>query len=103
MLELAILAGSDEIRDRMRETQSGPRQTRRSGSWLRRVAIGRNPKTTLARAIVLAVVCVVVFKLVLLPVRVEGISMVPTYADHPFNFVNRLSYLGHEPKRGDVV
>ncbi|MGA2176134.1 MAG: signal peptidase I [Verrucomicrobiota bacterium] len=87
----------------MTETQSGTWQARRSGSWLRILAIGRNPKATLLRAAVLAAVCVVVFKWVLLPVRVDGISMAPTYADHSFNFVNRLSYLWHEPRRGDVV
>jgi signal peptidase I len=70
---------------------------------LRILAVGRNPKRTLVRAAVLAVVCVVVFKLVLLPVRVEGLSMWPTYHDHSVNFVNRLSYLLHEPRRGDVV
>jgi signal peptidase I len=87
----------------MTETKSGPCQERRSGSWLRILAIGRNPNATLIRAAVLAVVCVVVFKGVLLPVRVEGISMTPTYADGSFHFVNRLAYLRHEPRRGDVV
>src|SRR5665213_136849 len=55
------------------------------------------------RACILAVVCVAVFRLALLPARVEGISMAPTYADGSFNFVNRLAYLRHEPRRGDVV
>jgi signal peptidase I len=83
----------------MTEAQSGAGQ----GSRLRILAVGRNPKRTLARAAVLAVVCVVVFKFVLLPVRVEGISMTPTYSDHSVNFLNRLSYLWHGPQRGDVV
>jgi len=87
----------------MTDTRSGPCQARCSGSWLRILAIGRNPRTTLVRAAIMAVVCVVFFKLVLLPVRVEGISMTPAYADHSVNFVNRLSYLWHDPRRGDVV
>jgi signal peptidase I len=87
----------------MTETQSGPGQARRSDSWLRILAIGRNPRTTLVRAVVLAVVSVVVFKWVLLPARVDGISMTPAYADRSFHFVNRLSYLWREPERGDVV
>jgi signal peptidase I len=87
----------------MTETKSGPRQERRSGSWLRTLALGRNPKTTLIRAAILALVCVVVFKCLLLPVRVEGISMTPTYADGAIHFVNRLAYLRREPRRGDVV
>jgi signal peptidase I len=87
----------------MTETKSGPWQERRSGSRLRILAMGRNPKTTLLRAAGLAVVCVLVFKWVLLPMRVQGISMTPTYADRSIHFVNRLSYFWHEPRRGDVV
>ena len=71
--------------------------------WLRILVIGRNPKITLARAAVLAVLCIVVFKFFLLHIRVEGISMLPTYQDGSAHFVNRLAYLWHEPRRGDVV
>jgi signal peptidase I len=45
----------------------------------------------------------VVFKLILLPIRVSGISMFPTYKDRSINFVNRLAYVRHKPRRGDVV
>jgi signal peptidase I len=75
----------------------------RLGGRLRIAFIGRNPKVTLARAAILVVTCIVVFKLVLLPIRVQGISMLPTYEDKSANFVNRLAYLRHEPRRGDVV
>lgn len=88
-----------EIRGGMTDTQSATGQASR----LRILAVGRNPKRTLVRAAVLAVVCVVVFKWMLLPVRVEGISMAPTYHDHSVNLVNRLAYLWHNPRRGDVV
>jgi len=37
------------------------------------------------------------------PVRVDGPSMLPTYKDHSVHFVNRLAYLWHKPRRGDVV
>ncbi|MGD0746009.1 MAG: signal peptidase I [Verrucomicrobiota bacterium] len=67
------------------------------------MAIGRNPKVTLARAAVLAILCFVVFKFILLHIRVEGISMAPTYQDGSTHFVNRLAYVWHEPRRGDVV
>ena len=70
---------------------------------MRVVVIGRNWKLTLARLIVLVVTCFVVFRFILLPVRVEGISMLPTYQNGSVNFVNRLAYLRHEPQRGDVV
>ena len=71
--------------------------------WLQRVLIGRRPKRTLVRAVVLVVVSVVVFKFVLQPIRVEGGSMLPTYKDHGIHFVYRLAYLFHGPRRGDVV
>jgi signal peptidase I len=87
----------------MTQTESFPSDRRSFGSRLRILAIGRDPRVTLVRAVVLAIVCVVVAKFVLLPVRVDGISMWPTYRDHSVNFINRLPYLWHDPQRGDVV
>jgi signal peptidase I len=72
-------------------------------SWLRTVLIGRRPKRTLVRVVILVAVSFVVFDFILLPIRVEGTSMLPTYKDHGINFVNRLAYLHHDPQRGDVV
>jgi signal peptidase I len=72
-------------------------------SWVRTVIIGRNPKVTLIRVAVLIVTCTVLFKYVLLPVRVNGPSMLPTYRENSVNFVNRLAYRNSDPKRGDVV
>jgi signal peptidase I len=71
--------------------------------WLQIALIGRNPKITLVRVVVLIVTCFVVFIFNLLPARIEGISMLPTYKDRSVNFVNRLAYHWHEPQRGDVV
>jgi len=71
--------------------------------WLRILFIGRNPKVTLVRAAVLAVLCIAGYQLTLLHIRVEGISMLPTYQDGSAHFVNRLAYVWHEPRRGDVV
>jgi len=79
-----------------------PRQSRLP-RWLQIVLIGRNPKVTLVRVTVLAVTCFVVFRFILLPARIEGISMLPTYKDRSVNLVNRLAYRWHEPRRGDVV
>jgi signal peptidase I len=78
-------------------------QPPRLPNWLRIALIGRNPKFTLARIVVLTVTCFVVFKFVLLPIRVEGISMLPTYKDRSVHLVNRVAYLWHEPRCGDVV
>lgn len=75
----------------------------RIGGWIRIASIGRNPKVTLLRIAILVVTCVVVFKFILLPIRVEGISMFPTYKDKSLNLVDRIAYVRHAPQRGDVV
>ncbi len=67
------------------------------------MVFGRNLKVTLLRAAVWAAVCVVVFKILLVHIRVDGISMLPTCPDRSVYWVNRLAYLWHEPQRGDVV
>jgi signal peptidase I len=79
-------------------TVSAPTQ-----SWVRTAVIGRKPKHTIIRALVLALVSLILFKFVLLPVRVAGNSMAPTYFEGRVNFINRLAYWSHGPKRGDVV
>lgn len=79
-------------------------QTRRTWPpWLKTAVIGRHPRRTLWRVLGLVCVCVVVFRFILLPVRVEGESMWPTYHNKRVNFINRLAYVRHEPRRGDVV
>ena len=57
----------------------------------------------LLRAALWAALCVVVFKLLFIHIRVDGISMLPTCADQSIYWVSRLAYLRHEPQRGDVV
>jgi signal peptidase I len=42
-------------------------------------------------------------KSLLIPIRVQGNSMNPTYRDGRINFVNRLSYYINAPKRGHIV
>lgn len=69
-----------------------------------RVAVfGRSWKTTLLRLVIWVILCLVVFRLLLIHVRVDGISMLPTCADKSTYWVNRLAYLRQEPQRGDVV
>jgi len=71
--------------------------------WWGRILIGRNPTITLVRLVLLVVVCVVLFNGVLIPVRVTGKSMEPTYRDGRVNLINRLAYWRVKPQRGDVV
>src|SRR3974377_129129 len=65
--------------------------------------IGRRPRYTAIRTVALIVISLVVFSRVLLPIRVEGVSMLPTYKENGINFVNCFAYLLHGPQRGDVV
>jgi signal peptidase I len=66
--------------------------------------LGPNPRRTAIRAAVLIATSAVLFGVVLLPVRLSGISMEPTYTDGEFNFANRFAYAGRrDPERGDVV
>jgi signal peptidase I len=80
-----------------------PEKKSRLRHWLRIAVFGRNLKWTLARVALWGVVCVFIFRVALLHIEVEGISMLPTYQDHSRNWINRLAYVWHEPRRGDVV
>ena len=77
--------------------------TTRPVPWWQAVLWGRRPRRTAVRVVILVVVSFVVFKLILIPIRVDGPSMLPTYHTGQINFVNRLAYLFREPRRGDVV
>ncbi len=71
--------------------------------WWVRVVIGRNPKRTLLRLGGLVVIFLLVFKVLLIPIRVSGLSMAPTYLDGKLNVVNHQAYRWKNPKRGDVI
>ena len=70
---------------------------------MKRLILGSNPRVTLLRTAVLVVTAVFVFGYLLLPVRLQGISMLPTYGDGMLNFANRAAFWWCEPARGDVV
>jgi signal peptidase I len=70
--------------------------------WMR-VVFGRNPKRTLIRLSCLIVVTLVLFRYVLIPIRVSGFSMDPTFRDGKVTLVNHQAYHWAKPKRGDVV
>ncbi len=71
--------------------------------WIKRVLIGSDPTRTLARIVIWVAVCLLAYKFALVPIKVQGISMMPTYKEGRVNFVNKLAYLFHEPRRGDTV
>ena len=72
-------------------------------SLTRRIVFGRNPRRTAVRVLVLASISFITFRWVLIPMRAEGISMLPTYQSGSLNLVNRLAYLNQKPSRGDIV
>lgn len=69
----------------------------------RRLIFGPNPRRTAVRVVVLAAVSFALFTWVLLPVRAEGISMLPTYEPGSFRLVYRLAFRWRTPARGDIV
>ena len=68
-----------------------------------KVVFGRHPKRTLVRLVCMVTLTVVLFRVVLIPIRVSGPSMYPTYHDGKVDLVNHLAYRWSKPKRGDVV
>ena len=70
---------------------------------LRHVLLGRDPRRTLIRVAVLIVVSYGTFGYVLLPIRGEGISMLPAFSSGQIGFVNVLAYAWRPPQRGDIV
>jgi signal peptidase I len=71
--------------------------------WWFVALVGRNPQRTLTRIILLVIGCFLAWKYVALPIRVEGVSMLPTYKERDINIINRLAYRFGLPQRGDVV
>jgi len=74
-----------------------------NSTWLRSILIGRNPRRTAVRLVIVVVAILLLRSYVLLPIRVDGPSMLPNYRETSVNVINRLAYLFHEPRRGDVV
>lgn len=72
-------------------------------SWWLRLIVGRRPGRTLIRLLVIVALTLVVFRIILIPIKVTGTSMEPTYHDGRVNFINRLAYRTRRPERGDVV
>jgi signal peptidase I len=70
--------------------------------WMK-VVFGRNPKRTLVRLVCTVTLIIVLFRFILIPIRVSGFSMLPTYKDGKVNVVNHLAYRWKKPRRGDVI
>jgi len=70
---------------------------------MRKLFFGAHPKRTVTRVVALVVLSFVIFKFVVLPIRVSGVSMFPAYKDGQILLVNRLAYSRNDPQRLDVV
>lgn len=75
----------------------------RLGEWVQRILVGAHPRRTLIRVAILAALSFFVFKWVIFPMRIEGVSMEPTFESGSVHFLNHWAYLRHPPRRGDVV
>ncbi|HAB18958.1 MAG TPA: signal peptidase I [Verrucomicrobiota bacterium] len=71
--------------------------------WWKVAAVGRNPWVTLVRLGILVALTLLTFRYVLVPIRVTGISMNPTYRDGERHWVSPLLTQMEGLKRGDVV
>lgn len=83
------------------QTEGAPEKTHMP--WWLRIIFGRNPSWTLVRILFVIFISLILFKFVLLPIRVTGESMLPNYNPGQIRFVNRLAYSKTSPQRADVV
>jgi len=60
-------------------------------------------KSRAIRLFILAVASFIFFSYIIIPIRISGISMEPTYKTGQFRFVNRMAYIFSTPKKGDIV
>ena len=72
-------------------------------SLIRRIIIGKRPRRTLRVALLLALLTFVVCRYIVLPVRVQGLSMEPTFRNRSIHLAYMLAYAKNEPQRGDIV
>lgn len=70
---------------------------------LQRLIVGANPRRTAVRIVVFVVITAATFTWILVPIRAEGISMLPTYRSGSLHVVSKLTYKYRAPRRGDVV
>jgi signal peptidase I len=68
-----------------------------------RFIVGRNPAWTVARILLVIFLAFALTKFVIVPIRVTGDSMMPTFNNGQIKFVNKLAYHNHKPRRGDIV
>jgi signal peptidase I len=75
-----------------------------AGAWPQTVgAVGSPRRSVLYGAFFFCFAAFAVTRWILWPVVISGDSMVPNYQDGQPNYINKLAYWSHPPRRGDVV
>jgi signal peptidase I len=72
-------------------------------TWWQVVLVGRNPRWTAVRIVTLVLFFFALYNFGFRLIRVQGISMLPTYRESAINCINLLAYRFRSPQRGDVV
>ena len=70
---------------------------------IREFLFGTRPQRTLGRVVIWSILSIAFFHHLLVPIQIIGSSMSPTYSNGSLNLVNRWSYAGRMPHRGDVI
>jgi signal peptidase I len=70
---------------------------------LREWLVGRNAANSIIRGLCIGLLLLIGSRMLLVPVRAHGISMMPAYTEGQLILVNRLAYRFGELHRGDVV
>ena len=70
---------------------------------LKNIFIGKNPKVTLIRASIIAIIVWLVCSYLYLPFRAAGKSMEPTCQDGQWLFISARAYKSDRPQRGDII
>lgn len=71
--------------------------------WVKRFFLPKITRDFILRLLLVTAAATLIFSQVLIPLRINGHSMEPTYRDGGFNFCWRFRYLLTEPAHGDVV
>lgn len=71
--------------------------------WWQVIAVGRNPRLTLVRLLALVALTLLIFRFGVVPVRVTGISMMPTFKDGERRWISPVWARLRGLDRGDVV
>jgi signal peptidase I len=65
--------------------------------------IGKSPRPTLRRSLLLTILVYMALRYIFLPVRVQGLSMEPTFRHQSIHLANLFAYARKDPRRGDVI